>query len=81
MPYGVRVPIPFPVKVEMPQYKEIEVKKNVYFKIPIYEHIPVYHHFAIKSNEETEKPKPNQPKEIDENCDELNKQLDNFLKN
>jgi hypothetical protein len=68
--------VPFPVKFEIPRYKDIEVKKNVYVKVPIYEHIPIYHHFAISR----EIPRKSKPVEKEEDCEELNKQLDSYLK-
>ena len=40
-----------PYKVEIPTYKEIEIKKPLYVKIPIYEHIPIYHHFLVKDRQ------------------------------
>jgi hypothetical protein len=110
IPYAVKIPIPFPVRVEIPTYKEIEVKRDIPVKVPIYEHIPIYHHFNIKNNNNAaaavDKVNPNDDylqdisngvdridnllnkanlkdfnlQAVKKNCDEINKQLDDFLK-
>jgi hypothetical protein len=56
--------------------------------VPIYEHIPVYHHFAVRKNEDFERPRKDgnlRKENIDidekseEDCKEINQQFENFM--
>ncbi len=86
----MKIPVPMPVKVEIPKYKEIRVEKPIYVKIPIYEHIPIYHHFAVKSQNKIPASDTNDNynnlkkmeniSSNEEDCTELNSELKKFLK-